>query len=74
VGAFIAGDETKFRWIFFALGAVIFLVVVIVSFSSYNFSGSYMWTGWWANYGGLVLFILIVGGVITAVVLGNRGK
>lgn len=71
-GAFISSDDTSFKWIFFGLGALIFIFVVSASLSSYQFSGSWQWTGWWANYGGLVVFALILAGVIVAVVISNR--
>ena len=70
-GAFIPG-ETSFKWIFFGLGAIIFLIVALVSFSNYRFQGSWEWTGWWNMYGGIVFFLLIFAGVIVAVVVANK--
>ena len=76
VGLILAGalisDERAYKWVFFGLGMLIFLIVVGVSLASYNFSGSWQWSGWWHNYAGLVFFALIIAGVIVAVILGNK--
>lgn len=73
-GAFISGTEKAFSWIFFGIGMVIFVFVLFASLSSYQFSGSYLWTGWWENYGGLIVFLLILAGVILAVVLSGMER
>jgi hypothetical protein len=70
-GAFISG-EGSFKWIFFGLGALIFLVVFLTSFSSYQFAGSWQWSGWWADYGGIILFLLMITGVIIAVTVASK--
>jgi len=75
-GAFISDFEggKAFRWIFFGLGGLVFLIVVLSSLSSYQFAGSFEWRGWWGNYGGIVLFLLMIAGVIIAVtVAGKKG-
>ncbi len=72
-GAFISSEyEKAYSWIFFGLGILIFLFVMGASLASYQFTGSWRWTGWWEAYGGLIVFALILGGVITAVVLSGR--
>jgi len=75
-GAFIAsiGDNDErgktYRWIFFGLGGLIFLIVTISSLSDVSFIGS----NWWSMYGGLAIVLVIIGGVIVAVILGSRGE
>ena len=71
-GAFIGDEKSAFKWIFFGLGGIVFLIVTLTSLSSFQFAGSFEWSGWWANYGGIILFLLIVGGVITAVILASK--
>lgn len=68
-GAFIGGDSTSsaFKWIFFGLGGLIFLIVALASLSDYQFSGSY----WWDQYAGLIIILLIIAGVIIAVLSGG---
>lgn len=68
-GAFI-GDAKgdTFKWILFGLGGLTFLIVVMSSFSEWSFFG----TGWWDSYGGILLFLLIIGGVIVAVVATGK--
>ena len=71
-GVFISEEEKAFRWILFGTGALIFLVVVVASLSSWQFAGSWEWRGWWANYGGIILFLLIITGVVVAVTVAGR--
>lgn len=66
-GAFIS-DETAYKWIFFGLGSLIFLIVVFTSFSSWQFLGS----NWWNQYGTLIIVIIVVIGAVVGVVLGKR--
>ena len=73
-GVFIAdygkGDEKGkvYKWVFFGVGALIFLIVTFSSLSSFQFVGNY----WWNAYGGLIIVALIIAGVIVAVVLGSK--
>lgn len=72
-GAFLVGPEggkemTAFKWIFFGLGALIFLIVTFASLSDIQFVGS----NWWQMYGGLVVVLLVLAGVIVAVVVGSK--
>lgn len=61
-GAFISPDAEVFKWIFFGLGATIFIVLLILQFSGQSFTGSY----WWTQYGALVIVALVI---ITALIL-----
>jgi len=73
-GAFLVGktegsrEMVAFKWIFFGLGALIFVIVTVVSLSDISFVGS----NWWNAYGGLIVVLLVIAGVIVAVVLGNK--
>jgi hypothetical protein len=71
VGLILAGvfieDLDAYKWIFFGIGFLIFLVIVISSFSEYNVQ-----YGFWENYGAMVILgILIIGGIV-AVILGSK--
>jgi hypothetical protein len=68
-GSFIPG-EGSYKWIFFGLGALIFLIITFSSLSGLNFVGSY----WWQDYMGMIIVGLIIAGVIVAVVLGGKGS
>ena len=68
-GAFIS-DENSFKWIFFGLGALVFLFILGSSVASSRFTG---WD-WWTQYGQLIIFLLVFAGVIVAVTVGgSRG-
>lgn len=63
-GAFVpeeSGKKTIFGWIFFTIGAIIFIVVTILAFSDMSYQNS-----WWTQYGAMVIVALVV---ITAMVL-----
>lgn len=65
-GAFISGTESKaFKWIFFSLGGVIFLFVVGSSFNSMNYN--VIGTGFWQEYGAIIIVLLAIVGAIIAV-------
>ncbi|MBU0957328.1 MAG: hypothetical protein KKF56_00810 [Nanoarchaeota archaeon] len=63
-GAFISGDENKtvYTWVFFGLGALIFLFVVLDSLSIWPVFGSW----WWERY---LSVIIVLGIIIAAIVL-----
>ena len=69
-GAFISDEEKKYKWIFFGLGAIMFLVVTFTSFSDWQFTGYW----WWQQYGGLIITGIIVIGAIVAVVVGGKPR
>ncbi len=48
---------------FYVVGAIIFLVVILRTFSNLNLLN----TGWWYEYGGALLLILLMVGVIIAI-------
>lgn len=68
-GSFIS-SETSYKWIFFGLGALIFLIVTIVSLSSTQFIGG----NWFQDYGALSVVILVVVGAIVGVVIASKNK
>lgn len=72
-GAFITNLDNKetYKWIFFGLGSLIFIVITILSLSSPNFPNSY----WWDRYGALtVVTLIIVVGIILVMVLSKKDK
>jgi hypothetical protein len=65
-GVFITGEDVAYKWIFFGLGAIIFLVIVISSFSDYNLQ-----YGFWDRFGPMIIIgILIIAGIV-AVIVGS---
>lgn len=66
-GAFISG-ETAYKWIFFGIGALIFIAVMFSSLSDIHFIGS----DWWNMYGGLLVVVVIIAGVVVAAILGTK--
>jgi len=68
-GAFVQEDRS-YKWIFFGLGAVIFLFIILSSFSSWSFVGSW----WWDSYGSMVITAIIIIAAIVMVVLWGKEK
>ncbi|MCX6748127.1 MAG: hypothetical protein NT076_00835, partial [Candidatus Pacearchaeota archaeon] len=68
-GAFIQEDKA-YKWIFFGLGAIIFLFIILSSFSNWQFIGS----GWWDYYGSMVIVAIILIAAIVMVVLWGKEK
>lgn len=74
-GAFLTSNDPKdnaFKWIFFGIGAFIFVVVTFVSLNEWqNFSyGGW----WWHEWGGLIIFLIVLAGVVVAVSLAGKKK
>ena len=67
-GAFIDWDKDSHRWIFFAIGALAFLLVIANAFSSYSFFG----TNWWEDYGSAIVVLIIIIGLIVSVMVSNK--
>jgi len=66
-GAFIS-DEKAYKWIFFALGALIFLIVVFDALSGWRWGG-----GWfWDQYMSVIIVLIVIIGAIAAVVFGAK--
>jgi len=69
VGGFLTGDDNKtFKWVFFGLGSLIFLVIVILSFSDFQLMGNY----WWDQYGALVVVGVVVVTAMILIIAANR--
>lgn len=65
-GAFIPdenGKKTVFGWIFFTLGAIIFVILTVITLSSSSFTFGNLW---WDQYGAMVIVAIVV---ITAMIL-----
>jgi len=58
-GAFIPpdkdGKKAVFGWVFTSLGGIIFIILTVLSFSSWDYSNN-----WWTEYGALVIVALVV--------------
>jgi len=70
-GAFINTTTNKkaYSWIFFGLGALIFIIIGISSLSSIQFIGS----NWFQQYGALVIMVVIIAGAIVGVIVASKG-
>jgi len=64
----ISDDEKSRQWIFFGIGALIFLFVVGYSFYDFAWLGAYGGQDWIPMF----VLILLIGGAVVAVVLGNK--
>ncbi len=69
-GAFITDLEKKetYKWIFFGLGALIFIIITILSLSDFNFAGSW----WWNQYGSLMIVLVIIIVAVILVIVGSK--
>lgn len=71
-GAFVPADDkgknSTFGWIFFGLGAVIFIITTILAFSGWNY-----YNNWWDQYGALVIVaIVVIVAMILVMVLSKK--
>ena len=64
-----SASKKTFRWVFFGLGALIFVVIVASSFSTYT-SGI---EGFWYQYGTLIIATaLIIGGIVAVLIASKK--
>ena len=71
VGAFIPfhdPNKNPAKWIIFATGVLIFLVITFSSLSDWNFIGS----NWWEQYGALAIVIVVIVGSIVGVIIASK--
>lgn len=66
----ITEDENATKWIFFGLGAIIFLFVIGYAFYNFSWLGAYTGQDWVPT---IVLLLIIIGAVV-AVILGSRKR
>lgn len=69
-GAFIPKTKEEYNWVFFGLGAVIFLIVILTSFSDWQFLGYW----WWQEYRALIVTGVAIIGAIVGIILAGREK
>jgi len=67
-GVFISDADKSYKWIFFGLGALIFLIVIFTSFSSWGFVGSW----WWEQYGSMIIIGIVVIGAVVGIVVASK--
>jgi len=66
----IIEEDRKSKWIFFGIGAIIFLFVIGYAVLDFNWLGYYggeNWVAW-------MILILIIGGGVVAVILGDKTR
>jgi hypothetical protein len=61
-------NQAVYKWIFFGLSAIIFLVIVISAFGGYDMSLS----GFWNQYGAMLIVGALIIGAIVAVFVAQR--
>lgn len=69
-GAFVDWDKTsgKGMWIFFGVGALVFLIVIAQAFSAY----SGFTTNWWSDYGSaIIILVLVITMIVLAMTMGG---
>jgi len=69
-GAFINWKSDKTPWIFFGIGAVIFVFILFLTFSSYSWWGSY----WFEQYRDLIVVGIVIIAVIVAITVSGKKK
>ncbi len=71
-GAFIPeleGGKDAYRWIFFGVGSIIFIAILLSSLSGFQFVGH----GWWDRWGGAVIMsTIVIVGIILIFVYGKH--
>ncbi len=70
VGLFVKSDQNWWRYIFYAIGMLIAVIVVLSALSSYSTFGLGSW--WWAQYMDSIIVGAIVIGLILLVVLAVK--
>jgi len=70
-GVFIGDltNEDVFKWIFFALGAMIFIFVLLISFSDWRFLNEA-----WSRYRGIIVAIILIAAGVSAIVVMSKSK
>ena len=68
-GVFIT-EEASYKWIFFGIGVLMFIIITIASLSDWQFVGYQ----WWQQYGSLIVVLAIVIAAIVAVLVSSRGQ
>ena len=63
-------DEKSAKWVFFGIGAVIFVVVMLYTIYDFNWLGGYAGIDW----GPWIILALVVAGAIIGVVLGGKKR
>ena len=66
----LTNDEKETKWIFFTIGAIIFLVVLLYSIYDFSWLGGYVGINW----GSWIVLFLIVAGAVTSVILSGKKK
>lgn len=73
-GVFVSEEKkglTVYRWVFFGLGMLIFVVIAISSLSDYTSS----MTGFWDRFGALIIVgSLIIGAIVAIFVASSKGS
>lgn len=66
-----AKDLDAYKWIFFGLGALIFIIVVLVSLSDWGYGN----TGFdkWKEYRGIIVVIIVIATAGYAIIAANKG-
>ncbi len=66
----LTDDEDAAKWIFFGIGAVIFMVVMLYTIYDFNWLGGYIGIDW----GPWIILALVVAGAVVGVILGGKKR
>ncbi len=69
MGILTDGGDTS-KWIFFGIGALIFIVVMLYTVWDFSWFGGYVgedWVPW-------IILVVVIGGIITGIILGTKNK
>ncbi len=66
----LTDDEDSAKWIFFGIGAVIFIVVLLYTIYDFNWLGGYVGVDW-INW---IILAIIVAGAVVGVILGGKKR
>lgn len=61
-------DSGKGLWIYFSLGAILFVFVIFNSFDALNWFGS----DWFNQWGGAIIGLLLIGGILAVIVATSK--
>ena len=63
-------DKSKYFLVFYIIGALIALIVILSALTSYEWWGGW----WWFEYSEALIALLIIGGLIALVISAVKGK
>ena len=66
----LTDDEDAAKWIFFGIGALIFIVVLLYTIYDFQWLGGYVGIDWWP----WIILALVVASAVVGVILGGKKR